>query len=86
MQDTEMHVPSLGQEDPLKEGMAVHSSIFPWSIPYTEQPGGLQSIGSQWVRYDWSDLAQHSPLNWFHDFDQEINKYFLEGALMIYTM
>ena len=37
----------LGQEDPLKEGMATHSSILAWRIPWTKEPGGLQSIGSQ---------------------------------------
>ena len=37
----------LGQEDPLEEGMAVHSSILAWRIPFTEEPGGLQSIVSQ---------------------------------------
>ena len=48
---------SLGWEDPLEEGMAIHSSIFGWRIPWTEEPGGLKSIGSQRVRYEWSDLA-----------------------------
>ena len=43
----EMQVQSLGQEDPLEEGMATHSSIFSWRIPWTEEPGQLQSIGSQ---------------------------------------
>ena len=43
---------SLGQEDPLEEGMATHSSILPWIIPWTEEPGGLQSMGSQRVRYE----------------------------------
>ena len=38
---------SLGWEDPLEEGMATHSSILVWRIPRTEEPGGLQSIGSQ---------------------------------------
>ena len=38
---------SLGQEDPLKKGMATHSSILAWRIPWTEKPGGLQSMGSQ---------------------------------------
>ena len=38
---------SLGQEDPLEEGMATHSSILAWRIPWTEEPGGLQSMGSQ---------------------------------------
>ena len=43
----EMQVQSLGQEDPLKEEMATHSSILAWTIPWTEGPGGLQSTGSQ---------------------------------------
>ena len=47
-----MQVPSLGQEDPLEEGMATHSSILAWKIPWTEEPGGLQSMGSQRVRHD----------------------------------
>ena len=42
-------VSSLGQEDLLEKGMAIHSSIFPWRIPWTEEPGGLQSMGSQRV-------------------------------------
>ena len=40
-------VPSLGQEDALEKEMAAHSSILPWRIPWTEEPGGLQSMGSQ---------------------------------------
>ena len=44
--------PGLGQEDPLEEGMATHSSILAWRIPWTEEPGGLQSIGSEKVRLD----------------------------------
>ena len=50
MQET--WVPSLGQEDPLKKGMATHSSILAWRIPWTEEPGGLQSMGLQRVRHD----------------------------------
>ena len=42
-----MQVQSLGGEDPLEEGMATHSSILAWRIPWTEEPGGLQYIGSQ---------------------------------------
>ena len=45
-------VPSLGQEDPLQEEMATHSSIFDQEIPWTEEPGRLQSMGSQRVRHD----------------------------------
>ena len=43
----EMQVQSLGQEDPLGEGMAIHSSFLAWRIPRTEEPGGLRSMGSQ---------------------------------------
>ena len=48
MQETqEMWVQSLSQEDPLEKEMATHSSILAWEIPWTEEPGGLQSMGSQ---------------------------------------
>ena len=50
MQDT--WVQSLGSEDPLEKEMAAHSSVLTWRIPWTEEPGGLQSIGSQRVRHD----------------------------------
>ena len=43
----EMQVQSLGQEDPLEKEIAIHSSILAWEIPWTEEPGGLQSMGSQ---------------------------------------
>ena len=45
-------IKSLGQEDPLEGGMATHSSILAWRIPWTEEPGGPQSIGSQRLRHD----------------------------------
>ena len=47
-----MRVRSLGQEDPLEKRMATHSSILAWRIPWTKQPGGLQSIGLQRVGHD----------------------------------
>ena len=50
MQET--WVPSLGQEGALKKGMATRSSILAWRIPWTEEPGRLQSIESQRVRHD----------------------------------
>ena len=55
MQDT--WVQSLGQEDPLEKGMTTYYSILAWRIPWTEEPGGLQSMGSQrsWIRL--SDLT-----------------------------
>ena len=48
----ETWVQSLGREDPLEKEMATHSSILAWRIPWTEEPGGLQSTGSQRVRHD----------------------------------
>ena len=45
-------VRSLGQEEPLEKEMATHSSILAWKIPWTEEPGGLQSIWSQLVRHN----------------------------------
>ena len=50
--DIEIWVPSLGWEDPLEKGMATYSSILAWRISWTEEPGGLQSIGSQGVGHD----------------------------------
>ena len=53
-----MRVPPLGLEDPLEEGMATHSRILACGIPWTGQPGGLHSIGSQSVRHERSNLAR----------------------------
>ena len=50
MQET--WVQTLGWEDPLKEGMAIHSSILAWKIPWTDKPDGLQSKGSKRIRHD----------------------------------
>ena len=50
MQET--RVPLLGQEDPMQKEIATHSSIFAWKIPWTEEPGGLQSMGSERVGHD----------------------------------
>ena len=47
----------LDREDPLEEGMATHSSILAWRISRSEESGGLQSMGSQRIRHDWSDSA-----------------------------
>ena len=52
MQET--RVQSLGHEDPLEKGMATHCSILAWRIPWTEEPGGLQSMGSQKVGQDFA--------------------------------
>ena len=50
MQETP--VPFLGREDPLEKEMATHSSVLAWKIPWTEEPGGLESMGSQRVGHD----------------------------------
>ena len=52
MQETQMWVRSLGQEDPLEKEMATYSSILAWEVPWTEEPGRLQSMGSQRVGHD----------------------------------
>ena len=49
----EIQVQSLGHEDPLEKGMATHSSILAWRIPWTEESGGLQSMGLQRVGHDY---------------------------------
>ena len=49
----ETWVQSLVQEDPLEKGMTTHASILAWRIPWTEEPGVVQSMGSQRVRHDW---------------------------------
>ena len=51
MQETQVR--SLGWEDPLEKEMATHSSILAWRIPWTQKPGGLQSMGPQRVKHDW---------------------------------
>ena len=56
MQETQ--VLYLGQEDPLKAGMATHSSILAWRIPSIEEPGGLQSMGLKRVRHDFLQPPQ----------------------------
>ena len=48
----ETQVQLLGREDPLEQEMATHSSILAWEIPWTKEPGGLQSMGSQRIRHD----------------------------------
>ena len=53
-----MQVWSQGQEDPLEKEMATRSSVLAWEIPWTEEPGGLQSTGSQRFRHDWAGRQQ----------------------------
>ena len=60
LQMQEMRIQSLGWEEPLEKGMATHSSILAWRIPWAEEPGGLQSKGSQRVRHNWVTEHVHS--------------------------
>ena len=58
MQETE--VQSMCWEDPLEEEMATHSNILAWRIPWTEEPGGLQSMGLQTVGHNWASEHTHT--------------------------
>ena len=61
IQETQqIQVRSLGPEDPLEKEMAIHSSILAWEIPWTEEPGGLQSVGSQRVRQNRATQHTHT--------------------------
>ena len=59
----QMRVRFLNLEDPLEKEMATHSSIFAWEIPWAEEPGRLQSMGSQRVGHDRSDLVHTQKVN-----------------------
>ena len=69
----ETQVRSLGWKDPLEKSMVTHSSILAWRTPWTEEPSGLQSMGSQRVRHDWVTLsfftlcARHCTRSWGYD-------------------
>ena len=73
MQETqEMRVQSLGPEDPLEESTATHSSILAWRIPWTEEPGGLQSTGSQ----SWTQLSRlNTHMHFFHWIHYKLSKF-----------
>ena len=60
----EMQVWFLGQEDPLEEEMATYSSVLAWKIPWTEEPGRLQSIGLHRIRHNWSNWACTHRIHW----------------------
>ena len=53
-------VQSLGQEDPLEKGKAIHSSTLAWKVPWTEEPGGLQFMGLRRVGHDWATSLSHT--------------------------
>ena len=75
-----MQVRSLGQEDSLEEEMAIHSSILAWAIPWTEELGGLQSMGSQRVRDDW--VAVHIDTCGFNHFLASKDSYSLLDSII----
>ena len=64
----EAQVQPMGREDPLEKGMATHSSILAWRIPWTEEPSWLQSLGLQRVGHHWATNTQYSPLSISVDF------------------
>ena len=70
MQETQVW--SLGQEDPLEKEMAIHSSILAWEIWWTEEPGGLHSMGSQQVRHNWVTELKRRDRR--HGFDPWVRK------------
>ena len=61
----EMRFPTQGQEDPLEQEMATHSSILAWKIPWTEEPGRLQSMGWQRVRHDLPAKPPHHNMDMY---------------------
>ena len=85
-----MQVQSLDQEDPLEKEMATHSSVFAWKIPWTEKPGGLQSMGLQRVGQDSATehkivisevntvkvLSTRSVISWHFDLGQTVNLFY----------
>ena len=82
----ETQVQSLGREDPLEKGMAIHSSILDWRIPWTEESGGLQSMGLQRVGHDWvpNTFAFSLHNNFFMIYVQE--KYFNHCTLLLHSL
>ena len=83
MQET--RVQSLGWEDPLEKEMATHSSILAWSIPWTEEPGGLQSVGLQRVGHDLATNQQQTFLHVFSAVEGEFLKDPLYHAFRIWV-
>ena len=73
----ETRVRSLGGEDPLEEGMETHSSILAWRIPWTEEPGGLQTTELQRIRDNWATLHAQTTLG---SVSREVMKIFWEKS------
>ena len=77
-----MRVPSQDQEDPLEEDMATHSSILAWRIPWTEEPGGLQSMGLQqqdMTEVTWNSTANNATMNIKGDISFQISVFLFFG-------
>ena len=70
----EAQVRSLSQEDPLEKEMANHSSVLAWEIPWTEEPDGLQSMGSQRVGWDLAHARAHTHTHTHTHREREIEK------------
>ena len=86
MQET--RVWSLGQEDPLEKEMATHSSILAWRNLWTEEPGGLQSTGSQRVGHDWAISLTHSKCSFRFLYSilwKNLNELFGQPSIMTVT-
>ena len=87
----ETRVPSLGWEDPLPKGMATHSSILAWRMPWTKEPGRLQSMGSQRVRHDWETgtftftLKVHGTLTMLYVHCQVLKSQWWKSGSLIWT-
>ena len=81
----ERQVRSLGQEDPLEEERATHSSILAWKTPRTEEPGGLQSIALQRVRHDWAYTANEYTFNYMWGFSVEATARGLKAMHVLLT-
>ena len=77
-------VQSLGQEEPLEKGMATHSTILAWEIPWTEEPGGLQSIESQRVKHSWATNTSHFHIHRGHKLE-EVSEIKIQGNNFIST-
>ena len=79
MQETtqETRFPYLGREDPLEEGMATHSNILSWRIPWTEGPGGLQCMGAESDTNEQLSILPQTPLPFRlpHDTEQSSMRY-----------
>ena len=79
----ETWVRSLGQEGPLEKGMATHSSVLAWRIPWTEEPGRLQSLGLQTVRHDWATNTFHFKKSWSMPISQISSVFFCRSLISL---